>query len=104
MFDVVTYIAARNAAKEYTDEKASINWTKEIVNEVPDPSEADEFTLYFVPKDANDYSEGFLEYMLVEDQMELIGDTSADIDLNDVGFAADAEDDEMLVIDTQPVI
>ena len=104
MLDILTYIAARQAAKEYTDEKAGIGWTKAIVDEVPDPSTADEFTLYFVAKNPSDHSEGFLEYMLAEDAMELIGDTSTDIDLNDVGFAADAQDDEMLVVDTQPTV
>lgn len=99
MFDAVTYVLAKKASKSYTDYVATtLEWKTEIVDTVPDPAEADSHTIYFVPIDPEDTSKGYDEYIKVNDSlMEKMGST--DINLDALGFAADEEDDELLVFD-----
>lgn len=101
MFDAVTYVLAKNASKKYTDYVATnLEWKTEIVEEVPDPAEADSHTIYFVPADPEDPSAGYNEYIKVNDTtMEQMGSTAIMPDLHTVGFLTDANDDEMLIID-----
>ena len=100
MFDAVTYVLAKNASKKYTDYVATtLEWKTEIVDTVPDPAEADNHTIYFVPIDPEDTSKGYDEYIKVNDSlMEKMGST--DIDLNSLGFSMDDEDDELLIFDS----
>lgn len=68
-------------AKDYADSIASkIEWKKEIVETLPDPSVADPHTLYFVPATVTPEKDGYIEYMFFQEtgRYEVIGRTTAE--------------------------
>lgn len=68
-------------AKDYADSIASkIEWKKEIVETLPDPSVADPHTLYFVPASVAPEQDGYIEYMFFQEtgRYEAIGRTTAE--------------------------
>ena len=68
-------------AKDYADSIASkIEWKKEIVETLPDPSVADPHTLYFVPASVTPEQDGYIEYMFFQEnnRYEVIGRTTAE--------------------------
>lgn len=96
--DVVTYALSKKFTKKYVDEHSAIGWDKVKVNELPDPSEADPNTVYFVPNDPEVENSPCREYILMDGVFEEIGSS----DLTSVGFSVDSEDDDLLILDTTP--
>ena len=69
-------------AKDYIDEELSKINSFDVEKEetLPEPEEAKENTIYFVPKDPSDPdNHEHYEYILVDGRWELIGDTGAGI-------------------------
>lgn len=54
---------------------------KSVVDDLPSEMTADENTIYLVAKTAGDPRNGFNEYMLIQGEWELIGDTQGGVDL-----------------------
>lgn len=52
---------------------------REIVNELPDAAEADELTIYLVPKESGDGDQIYDEYMVIDGKWEKLGDTGVDL-------------------------
>lgn len=70
------------AAKAYTDEQVShiVSIRVEIVEQLPPISEADPHVIYFVHKpDPSKEADVYYEYMVIDNQWELIGSTELDL-------------------------
>lgn len=57
--------------------------TKEVVSVLPDKLEAKENVIYLVPKENGDKPNVYNEYMFINGDFELLGDTATEIDLVD---------------------
>ena len=72
---------------------------KEVVDALPDVSEADESTIYLVPNSASDGSNIRDEYMLINGAFEVIGTTATELS-GFVKTSDEATDEEILAIFT----
>ena len=69
-------------AKAYTDSKIAeiINFNIVIVDKLPPLSEADNHTIYFLPRTSpSGEADYYYEYMVIENQWEVIGSTELDL-------------------------
>lgn len=57
--------------------------TKEVVSVLPEKLEAKENVIYLVPKESGDKPNIYNEYMFINGDFELLGDTATEIDLVD---------------------
>ena len=81
-FVTETALAAKNYAdKTYVGEQIaqSEHLKREIVDVLPEPTVADEHTIYMLKDDSVKGSDKFKEYMLIEGVVQCVGDTSVDL-------------------------
>lgn len=95
----LTLVLAKKYAKNYVDSEISkiLSFEIEIVETLPD--EPDNHTIYLVPKDPGTPTNGYFEYIYVNNKWEIIGDT--DVDLSD--YYTKTEVDQ-LIEDSQYVL
>ena len=89
-FVTETALAAKNYAdKTYVGEQIaqSEHLKREVVTVLPEPTVADEHTIYMVKDDSVTGNDKFKEYMLIEGVVQCVGDTS--VDLTDYAKTAD---------------
>lgn len=97
MFDVTLYALCKKFTKDWVASHSTLN--KTIVEQLPPVAEADENTIYFVPVDPSDTTKGYDEYLVIDGQWELLTSATVEVDLDNIGFIVDENDDEMLIID-----
>ena len=79
--DVVTLAAAKKYAKNLVKELAAAGFAPIIVDKLPEESEANGHTLYLVPASDAINSNGYLEYIYINNKWECIGSTIIDFSM-----------------------
>lgn len=97
MFDATLYAICKKFTKDWVASHATLK--KTIVEQLPPVAEADESTIYFVPVNPSDATKGYDEYLIINGQWELLTSATVEVELDDIGFMVDENDDEMLIID-----
>lgn len=79
--DVVTLAAAKKYAQNLVKELAAAGFAPTIVDKLPEESEANGHTLYLVPASDAINSNGYLEYIYINNKWECIGSTIIDFSM-----------------------
>lgn len=79
--DLITLAAAKRYAQTLVKELAAVGFAPTIVDKLPTESEANGHTLYLIPASDAINSNGYLEYIYINNKWECIGSTIIDFSM-----------------------